>query len=344
MEATNETSLKKRRLFFALQCMLLLVAGMGTFMSMRPENIVHGLIYIAGAIIFAVTLYLWFRMHPRSEWLHAAGNRLFIAGVVITTVPLLYYGFAGTYGLLKVSQLALFQNMVRIAAYEEQPIVWEGFEYPVGVRVSIKLDYPFNPGGWIRYPRIAIPGESVLSKGQESEAVENTLPDPARYWEKCQTPLVEGEGCFTQPIWPIGKYPELTSESMGELVFDLYPSNLNYLESPNRLCIRERSPYAGIKVAAAPVVYWHLVYNNELFDIAPILQAAIVEKSSFFTSAEAIEGAYAGIQSSDLAVAGFQSCQIVKAIRHSEESECFCKDEPQSAKPGPGEAGDKPDS
>ena len=341
MEATNEASLKKRRMFFTMQCVLLLVAGMGTLLSMRPENIVHGLLYLAGAIIFAVMLTFWFRMHPRSEGLPAAGNRLFIAGVVITTLPLLYYGFAGIYGVYKVSQLALFQNMVRIASYEEQPIVWEGFEHPVGVRVSIKLDYPFNPGGWIRYPRIAIPGESVLSEEQPADDVENILTDPARYWDKCQQPLVEGEGCFTQPIWPIGKYPELTSESMGELVFDLYPSNLNYLESGNRLCIRERSPYAGVKVAVAPVVYWHLVYNDELFDIAPILQAAILDKSSFFTNAGAIEGAYAGIQSSDLVVAGFQNCQIKKAIQHSEESECFCKDEPQSTSPESSENSNK---
>jgi hypothetical protein len=207
--------------------------------------------------------------------------------------------------------------------------------------VSIKLDYPFNPGGWIRYPRITIPGESVLSEGQPAEIVENIPADPARYWDKCQVPLAEGEGCFTQPIWPIGKYPELTSESMGELVFDLYPSNLNYLESTNRLCIRERSPYAGVKITAAPVVYWHLVYNDELFDIAPILQAAIVDKSSFFTNTETIEGAYAGAQSSDLVVAGYQNCQIKKAIQYSEESECFCKEEPQSANP---ESGDKSDS
>ena len=91
MEAMNETSLIKRRMFFILQCVLLLFAGVGMLVSIRPENIIHGLLCIAGAAIFAITLYSWFRLHPRNEWLPAAGNRLFIAGVVITTLPLLYY-------------------------------------------------------------------------------------------------------------------------------------------------------------------------------------------------------------------------------------------------------------
>lgn len=328
MNQTKDTQFNKH-LVFTLQCLLLPVAVAGAMLFRQPEKILHALVFVAGTAVLLLVLLWWFRMHPRNENAPAAGVKLFYAGVVITTIPLVYFAIAASFGIYKFSQIALFKNMVKIVSYEEEPITWEGFEHPVGIRIKIGLEYPFYPGGWIRHPRISVPGTTVLSDEKAGADNEDKAVVASHYWQLCQASVFEGDGCFTQPIWPIEKYPELPDTGKAEIVYELYPSNINYLVSRRKVCLRERSPYAGVKVGQPVTVYWHLAYNDEIYDIGPVLQEAIIAQSEFFKSVASLEGAYASVQSNEFVIAGYQNCQIKTAIRYSEESECFCRDDPK---------------
>lgn len=312
----------KLRLVFALQCLMLPMAFIGVLLFRQPEMILHALFFTSGTAVLGYLLFLWFRMHPRDDKTRGSRARLFYAGVIITTLPLVYYALAATFGLYKSAQIALFSSMLKVTSYEEQPITWEGFEHPVGIRVKLGLEYPFFPGGWIRHPRITVPGSTALSANEEGDRIAAY----SDYWQQCQAAVVEGDGCFTQPIWPVKKYPELPDGGKAELVYEFYPSNLNYYGGINQLCLRERSPYTGVKTAQPVMVYWHLAYKNNIYDIAPILQAAMDEYSTFFKSQQSIESAYGVMQSNEFVIAGYHNCKIKTAIRFDEESECFCRE------------------
>ncbi len=315
---------QKRRLIFALQCLMLPIAIVGAMVFRQPELILHALAYTLGSALLGYLLYLWFQVHPRDDSARDSRARLFYAGIVITTLPLVYYVYAATFGLYKSAQLALFSYMLEVVSYEEQPITWEGLEHPVGVRIRLGLEYPFYPGGWIRHPRISVPGSTVLSAADAN--TETTAYSAQQYWQQCQAPVADGSGCFTQPIWPLKKYPELAEGGKAELVYDLYPSNLNYYAGDNRICLRERSPYTGVKTSQPVTVYWHLAYNDNIYDIAPVLQVAINQHSAYFNSPESIEKTYETVQSNEFIIAGYNNCKIKTAIRFTEESECFCRE------------------
>ncbi|MDH5634180.1 MAG: hypothetical protein OEZ10_14510 [Gammaproteobacteria bacterium] len=317
-----------RILFFLFQLVLLAGAGLGAMMFRAPEQAMHTGFYLAVATALVLVLYAWFRIHPRSAPLKGEAFYLFLSGVIVTSLPLLYYLATGGFGLYKIVQFRLFESGASITAYEESPVNLPGFAQPVGVKMTLTLSHSVNPGGWIRNPRIVIAGSSPLDgtgKTEPDGKAGSSIPAEA-YWDFCQAPIVEGAGCFTQPIWPIRDYPVLSDSGTTVLSYEIYPSNLYYVdEKRTRICLRSRAPYEGVTPVGGLVVHWHLAYNEQLLNIAGLLEDRIREQSAFFRNTEGIKWSYSSLQSEDVIQAGYQPCAAMDAIRFSEETECYCR-------------------
>jgi len=313
-----------RVLFFIV---IIICAGAGALAGLlyyKIELTSRAVLHSGGALFFVGLLFWWYRVHKKSKPLTSNGYRLYIIGLVIVVLPLAYYLWIGLSSGYRATRLAIFDKGFSVVGYQEMPIEWEGFDNPVGLRITLELDYPFQPDGYFRYPKI------LLGTIQVSSA----LDAPAEsYWQFCSEPVINDTVCLTYPLWPIHSFPEVVAaeNSKAQLTYELYPSNLYYRESSNRLCLKRRFPYGRADFGGSEfAILWHLVTPDKSIDLSQRLSDAVAQQSQLMRDRDAVQTWYQGLQSETILAAGYQTCQVKKAILFSEEVECFCRQKDQN--------------
>lgn len=290
--------------------------------ELTSRAVLHG----GGALVFIGLLFWWYMVHKKSKPLTSSGYRLYIIGLVIVAVPLMYYLWIGLSSGYRAVRLAIFDNGFSVASYQEMPIEWEGFDSPVGLRITLELDLPFQPDGFFRYPKLLLGNMNVSS----------ALDTPAdSYWQFCSEPVTDDTVCMTYPLWPIHSFPEImeTEDLKTQLVYELYPSNLYYRESLNRLCLKRRFPYGRTDFYSTEVaILWHMVTPDKSIDLSQRLSDAIAQHSKLLRDSDVVQAWYQGLQSETILAAGYQTCQVKEAILFSEDVECYCRPEDENKK------------
>jgi len=311
------SSLFFRIIFFLLLLLSLAAGAIGGLMYANTGLVERSVVHAGGMVFFGVILYGWYTVHQKSKPLSSGGNQLYITGLVVIVLPLLYYLWVGGYGIYLMTRLAIYENSFSISQYEESPIVWEGFDQPVGLKITLTLDHPFSAKGDYRYPKLILgnqQGKVLLEAPGES------------YWKFCDKPVIDDSVCMTYPLWPIQPYPEVVDDQGAQkITYELYPSNLYHRESNKRLCLKRRLPYGRLAVSLAePVALWQLAHPEKTIDLSERLTAVLVEQSAILKNVDMIQQWFQGMQSDTLLAAGYQSCEVSSAIRFTEDVECFC--------------------
>lgn len=309
---------------FVLFCLLAPVAVFGALLYYNSGLVAGAAIHLAGAGLYLALLVVWYRLHRNFRSLEVAGRRIFIAGLFLVMLPGLYYLASGAERAYDLVRLALFRSNVNIAGYSEEVIRWEGFDKPVGVRVQIQLEYPFALPGKLRHPRILV--------GGDTSSLDRSV---AAYWEHCLEPLEKQVGCMSFPLWPMRPLPQLVTGGGAELVYELYPSNLYHMETPNRLCLRQDKPYNAVMpvTGGTPLAFWHVDVDGQLIDLGSLLTDALTEKSSLLGQGSSVENWFRALQSDSLLGAGYHNCPIPDAIRFDQASTCYCRESQEASSP-----------
>jgi len=276
----------------------------------------RALIYSAGVILFGALAFLWFRMHGRGVVRSVGERRIYRAGLFLTLSPLLYFLWVGGSAVLDSAQLYTFSRSIEIENYIETPILWDGFDGPVGLRITMDVSYPFQVDGYFRPPKVVtgISTQAVKEGGNE------------KYWDYCVEVARDGLGCMTSPLWPNPVFDTLDSESATTVTYELYPANLYYMESNNRVCLRKRNPYTQVvRNTGDMAALWHFSNSERIITLDDRLESTILDTDSMLKDEKVVAQWYLNMQSESFLAAGYQSCQINTAIRFSDEAQCFCR-------------------
>lgn len=276
----------------------------------------RALIYSAGAILFGALAFFWLRIHGRGEVRNVGERRMYRAGLFLTLSPLLYFFWVGGSAVLDSAQLYTFSRSIEIENYRETPILWDGFDSPVGLRITMDVSYPFQVDGHFRPPKVVtgISAQAVKEGGNE------------KYWDYCVEVARDGLGCLTSPLWPNPAFDILDSESVTTVAYELYPANLYYRESNDKVCLRKRYPYAqAVRNTGDMAAMWHFSNSERNIVLDDRLESVIRDTDSMLKDEKVVAQWYLNMQSKSFLAAGYQSCQINTAIRFSDEAECFCR-------------------
>lgn len=207
--------------------------------------------------------------------------------------------------------------MTVISAYKEEAITWHGFDSPTGLKITLTLDHPVSIPGHFRYPKI------IMGKNGES------LPKDidSAYWKYCGKPVLEDSSCLTTPIWPMKPFPKLAEDGPTTVTFELFPSNMYYIENENKVCVRRRNPYSDTSfVGLNKIALLHFLGNEHKLEMTKILTETIRKESKILKDIEVVQKIYRNAESGSFLAAGYQGCEIKKAIPFTDEAECFCKE------------------
>lgn len=306
----------KTVLFFMLLLVLALVSFFGAALYFGEEVAKSAMAHAGGALILLGTFYLWRNYLNHNKLAGDINIKAWSkAGMFVLGMPFIYYTLMGGKGLYHMSQLAIFEQGMKIENYQEDLVKWPGFENPVGLRLKFDLVYPYAIDGKLHHPKILI-GDQALTAAE--------LPGKS-YWDFCSDPVTKNTGCISYPVWPIRKLPELASGGRMTLTYELYPSNLYHLEDQSRVCLRKRFPYGKSEFLTGEItMLWPLANPHRHIQLGVMLEAMLKDKSEILRSAETVKSLFDSVQSQGFFGAGYQSCDVKRAIRFPEESECFC--------------------
>jgi len=301
--------------------LLSIVASLGGvyhILFFRSDSIYISFAYaISIMIIFVGLLVVWRLLYKRYEADKYWDVRLKYAGYVATTIPAVAFIGLALQQTHYLIQAKLFTSQTEVSKYQEESIKWNGFDTANGLRISITLDHPVTPPGYFHYPKI------IMGKNGES------IPeDPERaYWKFCAEPVIDSSSCLTSPVWPMKPFPVLSEKSPSTVTFELYPSNLYYVESENRVCLKKRSPYSEVSfVGLNTVALWHYLAGDHKLDMSGLMTETIRKESKVLKDIDLVQKMYRNAESGAFLAAGYQGCEIKKAVPFTNETECFCKD------------------
>jgi len=313
------------KIFVFLVSVVAAAGGAYHLIFFKSENIYTSFWYgVAIMFVFSGLVYLWFSLYRKHKANNSWDVRLRFLGYLLAGLPALIYILIVVQQTYHLVQAKIFTSQTVINEYQEQPIIWQGFDSPVGIRISLTLDYPLVLPGYMRYPKLVM--------GKMGSEIPADL-DRA-YWKYCSEPVVDDSSCLTTPIWPVKDYPVLPEESPAVLSFDLYPSNLYYMENNNRVCLKKRNPYSEVSfVGLDKIVLWHFLGNKHKLDLTNLLTSTVREKSLLLKDIDLVQKMYRNAESGAFLAAGYQGCEIKRAIPFTSESECFCKESTENNEP-----------
>lgn len=297
------------------------LGGIYHLLFFKNENVIVSFMYGVGImLIFSGLVFLWYQLYRIHKAIKPWDVYLRLIGYIVTAVPAIVYVlivFQQTWYLI---QAKIFISKTVISDYQEEAIEWRGFDSPTGLRITITLDHPISLSGYLRSPKLIMGKKGV-----------NIPKDLDRaYWQFCGEPVVDDSSCLTAPIWPMKPFPELSEDAPTILTFELFPSNLYYIESENKVCLRKRNPYSEVSfVGLDTVALWHFLGNEHKLEMTEILTNTIRKKSTILKDIEFVQKMYRNAESGAFLAAGYQGCEVRKAILFTDETECFCRDSNQ---------------
>lgn len=302
------------------------LGGIYHLLFFKNESVLVSFMYGVGImLIYSGLVFLWYRLYRIHKTNNLWDIRLRFIGYIVTAIPAIVYVlivFQQTYHLI---QAKIFTSKTAISEYREEVIEWQGFDGPTGIRITITLDHPLSMPGHFRYPKLVMGKKGVTLPADIDRA----------YWQFCGEPVVDGSSCLTTPIWPMKPFPELAEESPSSITFELYPSNLYYAESENKICLKRRNPYSEVSfVGLDTIALWHFLGNKHKLDMTEILTNTVRKKSTILKDIELVQKMYRNAESGAFLAAGYQGCVAKKAIPFTDETECFCKENNQNKEDG----------
>ncbi len=283
-----------------------------------------------------------------------------LLGWLILALPTAYYlSQAGRLVLADWEGRRLAET-VRIEGYEETPILWPGFDGPVGLTVRFDLVHPDGASGLILPPEIrmgpnlAVPRDRLnFTQTSGSGYFKDTyLDEPVGDLALLKSVLFQrlyANDSFERDYEQWVSAFRFAPGPRTRLVFHLHPGAIDYLESPDRLCLSAQS--FGVPVCAEgedpeqgcarpnrrrvtdPIyavggdltALWMAAGPADMVvDLGPVLTATVRARSRLQGDPEAWTAMQRRLEPAGLEAAGYRLCPAGEGS-HSAFRTCFCR-------------------
>jgi hypothetical protein len=187
-------------------------------------------------------------------WWLAVGRSLAKAmiGWLILSIPLIAHGSAMVSLLLARYEGWRLADTVEIRNYKETPILWPGFDGPIGLEVTLELHHAAGIKALILSPEIRM--GPVLSVSREKLSASQTSGSgylKNSYLDRPLGNLTLLKSVLFQKVFenPVAESPNekwLSSRRFSEsevtpLAYALLPGTVDYLPDPKQICLNSRS-------------------------------------------------------------------------------------------------------
>jgi hypothetical protein len=232
----------------AALALLLLLPGMKEGVSQEE---VPALIGVVG--LFLLLGFLWWLVCGRSLKLSALG------WLVLALPTALYIAQAGR--LITADwQGRRLAEAVNIENYEEMPILWPGFDGPVGLTLRFDLVHPEGVSALILPPEVRMgPALEIARSKLNFSQTSGSGYFKDRYLEQPVGDLTLLKSVLFQRLYANDSFERdheqwvsafrFAAGARTRLVFHLHPGTVDFLESPERLCLSSQT--FGLRVCAA---------------------------------------------------------------------------------------------
>ena len=309
----------------------------------------------AGAIALLLVLgFVW--------WL-AVGRSLpkALIGWIVLLPPLVGHG-----GTLAALVLARFEGerlagTIRIDTYRETPIVWPGFDGPVGIEVALELRHPESVDALILPPEIRMGPELNIPHDRLTASLTNgsgyfksyyldepvgdlTLLKPVLFQKVFENPAAG------DPNYRWTASAPFSSDGTTRLVYDLLPGTVDYLPDRTRICLashshgielcaEDRKPETGCaspnRLRVTEPIYTNGQDLSALWvaagaydmtvDLSKQLTAALRQSSTLQSDAAGWQAMQQRLEPQGLVRAGYELCPAGKDS-HTSFRVCYCRD------------------
>lgn len=298
-------------------------------------------------------------------WWLAVGRRIgrALIGWAILLPPLLAHGSTAISLVTARFAGARLEESVRIESYREAPIVWPGFDGPVGIELSLELHHPAGMTAMILPPEIRMGPEldiahdllsASLTSGSgylknyylEEPAGDLTLLKPVLFQRVFENP---------EPGDPNYRWESSVRFDPSErtrLTYFLLPGTVDYLPERHRICLngqsfgvplcaKEQKPESGCAsrnyLRVTDPIYaeggdlsalWIAAGSHDLIaDLSGLLTAALRQNSRLQAKPAEWTAIQKRLEPQGLAGAGYGLCPAGEDS-HTSSRTCYCRASP----------------
>lgn len=311
-----------------------------------------------GLGLFLLLGYFWWSVCARSL-------KLSVLGWLVLAVPAAIHIFQIGQIIAKDWEGRQLATTMSIENYKEAPILWSGFDGPVGLTLSFDLVHPEGVSAFILAPEIRmgwdldIPRDELFSAmrsggGYFSGWLLTMLPGNQTLLKSVRDQLVYvNDSLDPKYKWNAGF--DFASGTRTRLTFHLHPGTVEYLGSSKSLCLDSRShgnrvcqtgedPNFGCADPSRPPVtdpiyavggdltaLWIAVGDDNLVvDLGPVLVATLRAQSRLQGDPAAWTAMQKRLEPAGLEAAGYSPCPPGERS-HSAFRTCFCR---ENSEPG----------
>ena len=225
----------------------------------------------------------------------------------------------------------MLAKKIRIENFTETPIVWPGFDGPVGIRFDFDLLHPklnanvFPPTIWM---------------GPQKKMQLDWLYNFDLYY--LYEGVYPGRNSNTQlrlggvllPVAPRGS-GRLDGPIAPRRSYELFPTTVNLLENPSKLCLKINSyslPTADKKIAIFNdgenlSAVWYIAGSSNLrVDLSELLTEKLRSRSFLQNNPEEWRKIHKRWEPDGLLQAGYQQCKLLpKDLDRKSGRQCYCR-------------------
>ena len=266
--------------------------------------------YVFGIVgLLAALMWLWYFLWTR-VW-RATKQGVYALGLLVPTLPLFLYAYIGCAEAFYVVRAGIFSSRVTISRYHDALLYWPGVEQPVGVHLELEIEPPFQLPGSFLSPKIVVVNPDSMRAGHS--AIEN-------YLRHCGGPA-DSHPCLTAPLSPYRTPATMKEGGPIRLVYDLFSANLDHLEDPVRICLKERAPTLRIDKEQDVRALWLLGSEGDVvIDLGEKLTEQMHRVSGVQWTPETLRVLYLALREDTLMRAGYRSCDL-----HRQNAYCYCR-------------------
>lgn len=280
------------------------------------------LIFITATLVFIVIVWILISRITLSSYVKA----LSYTCIAIIIFPLIILILLDVYIIKTDLQGKYYSNKAVISHYQESLIKWPGFLYPVGIQMIIEMPTPFAVNAK-RYAGFYPP---VIWMGPAVESISRKILFFTSFdWALQISDKLPTYAFLKGVVFNKIKQPQsnIVQDGQSKIIFNLYPSAIEYLESENAFCTyaeRSNDIYAN-RLAADNYAsgsqlnaMWFYAGKNDV-DLSNILTNALQQASQLANNPMLWINMHKQFEDNNLINIGYHQC-VIQSRTH-----CFCR-------------------
>ena len=284
---------------------------------------------VLGAVLSIALLVFWWSLSK--FFITRYQKALSLSGRVLLSIIAIIYTLASTPYIISYFKGPMLAKKIRIENFKETPIVWPGFDGPVGIRFDFDLLHP-KINANILPPTIWM--------GPQKKMQLDWLYNFDQYY--LYEGVYPGRNSNTQLRLRVSPYP-LAAYRSGRLdgpaaprkSYELYPATVSRIENPSKLCLKINSynlPTADKKTAIfndgenLSAVWFIAGSSNLQVDLSELLTEKLRNRSFLQNNPEEWRKIHKRWEPDGLLQAGYQQCNILADdLDRKSGRQCYCR-------------------